>query len=139
MGKLTCTVTPRSVLGRRGKIYDVKAFAFGESFQHSAADRREAIAQVERDIEYVRLAEAFVHENGFSMFPHAHRAWCLQFPHGGSYLFAAEDLQSAADHVGESYLEREDIQTFLRDAIRLSAPDFLATRRERSQQRRVSP
>jgi len=122
--KLMCVVTARSIVGKRGKVYDVNAKAFDTEFHVTGNDRKAVIAEITRDVEYVRLEQAYTHENGFALFPQGFESWVLKFAHGGSYCFRAANLPHAVDRLCAEYAEHEEIQAFLRDAICVDAPEY---------------
>ena len=136
--KLAIVVSPRSVLGKKGKIYDAHAYvAWGDKahmqdrFDFTADSRKEAIEGLLRDIETVRETTVAVYDRtGVCLFCDGYRKWYFRFAHGGGMSFGADGFAAALAIVEEGYKDHPACQGFFTEYKVMAGPEFQAQRGE---------
>jgi hypothetical protein len=108
-------VVSRTVYGgsRRRKVYDAKGTVDGIEYHvESAPSKQEAITRARANVEFCQRQPTATHL-GYKLFAQGAREFCLTFPHGGSYLFGADDFQVALDRLASEYHDHPEIPAFV--------------------------
>ena len=80
----------------------------------TAASRKEAIAEIKRDLSYIATARS-LERNGSKLFAHGFEAWVFQHPNGGSFCFRAPNFDAAYAEVARHYTTEGSSQAFFRE------------------------
>ncbi len=125
--KFSITITPRSIIGKRGKVYDAQTYYHGERFSVSEKSRKEATAALLQDLEYVRTSIA-TYGAGFFLFATGFECWYFRFPHGGGMAFKAADIAAAQARVFEDYKDHDTAKHFFVNNTPVCGDDFYRTK-----------
>ncbi len=113
--KFRIEVTPRVIYPRgqrRRTVYDADGEVEGIAYSVTASTRKDAITQARADVEFCRRWSPLT-SGGYTLKATRTKTFCLVFPHGGSYMFEAEDQASAIARLASEYHDHPEIPAFL--------------------------
>lgn len=119
-------VSPRHVLGRRGRVYDARAKLGKDSIEATGITPADARRKVRAIADYI-AGELAAEWNGFRLAPSTTETeqWWLSFPGGGSLCFAAKTFGDAHCYLLGQYDASHPVREFLRECHARPALEIL--------------